>query len=98
VTKIDKVEIHHTGVQDAGFPIETTISSAGRTSKTEITELSTAPVDPALFEFPAGYKQVARLKGGSLLPPRSKLLRVLGWLWRSLGSARDEPGNTNANP
>ena len=35
----------------------------------EVTELSTAPIDPKIFDPPAGYSRVARLRTDG--PPRS---------------------------
>ena len=45
----DKIEVHHSGVTEFGCPLEVTNSSF---SKMEVTGLSTAPLDPALFEVP----------------------------------------------
>lgn len=79
--RIDKIEIHHTGVTEAGYPLEVTDSPF---SKTEVTELRTAPLDPALFELPAGFKQVQQLKSQAPGPPSSTLLRLWAWGRQSL--------------
>jgi hypothetical protein len=94
VTKMDKIEMHHTGVQEAGFPVELTTSSPermvrnfkipGSTSKSEVTELSTAPLDPALFELPAGFKQVTQLADLPPRPPSSVLLRIWAWVRQTI--------------
>ena len=84
MTKINKVEIHHTGVQEVGFPIEMTTGSAERTSKTEIIELSTAPLDPGLFELPSGFRQVSGFTDQPPPSPSSALLRLWAWVRQSL--------------
>ncbi len=71
---IPKIEIHRTGPTDLGFPVKlTTVThmdlGANRTNraertdtlKSEVTELSDAPLDPALFEVPSGFKLVEKL-------------------------------------
>jgi hypothetical protein len=85
-TKIDKIEIHYTGVEEVGFPIKVTTMSRipAYTSKMEVTELSTAPLDPALFEVPAGFKQVQRFTERPPSPPSSKVIRVLDWVRQSV--------------
>jgi hypothetical protein len=77
--RMDKIEVHHTGVTEVGFPLEVTDPSF---SKTEVIELSTAPLDPALFESPAGYKKVDRLADQPPTPPTSKVQRIWAWVWQ----------------
>lgn len=79
--RIDKIEVHHSGVTEVGYPLEVTDPPF---SKREVIELSTAPLDPALFELPAGFKQVANLSAQPPLPPTSKFLRVWAWVWQSI--------------
>jgi hypothetical protein len=79
--KMDKIEVHHTGVTELGYPVEVSDSSF---SKTELIELSTTPLDPALFEVQPGFKQVAMLTVNPPQPPSSKLLRVWAWVWQSI--------------
>lgn len=56
----DRFHIRHLGTAPAGYPVEQTYrhTEQGHTlvMKTELLESSTAPLDPALFELPAGYK------------------------------------------
>ena len=58
----DRTVLNATGVEKLGYPVllDTTIKDNGRdtTIHQETTDLSTATLDPALFEVPAGYKQV----------------------------------------
>ena len=86
--KMDKIEIHHTGVTEVGYPIEVTDSSF---SKTEVIELSTTPLDSALFEVQPGFKQVAKLTVNPPQPPSSKLLRVWAWMWQSIWGKFGQP-------
>jgi hypothetical protein len=78
---MDKIEVHHTGVTEAGYPLEVTNDPF---SKTEVIELSTAPLDPVLFELPSGFRQVAKLTAEPPQPPSSKLLRMWDWMWQSI--------------
>jgi hypothetical protein len=86
--KMDKIEIHHTGVTELGYPVEVTDSSF---SKTEVIELLTTPLDPALFEVQPGFKQVANLAVNPPQPPSSKLLRVWAWVWQSIRGKVGQP-------
>jgi hypothetical protein len=56
------------------------VQGSGRTTM-EVTELSTAPVDRKVFEVPAGYKKVARLRTSA--PPRTFSDRLDLW-WEEL--------------
>jgi len=69
---IPKLEVHHTGVRDLGFPVKLThvshfalgsnnSSPKEFTNTLEVTEISDSPLDPALFEVPEGYTLVERL-------------------------------------
>ena len=71
---IPKVEVHRTGVTDLGFAVKSTFVSHfplgsnnstptehTSTSELEVAEISDAPLDPALFEVPEGFKLVERL-------------------------------------
>jgi len=58
----DRLVFNTSGVEKLGYPVllDTTIKDNGRDTivHQETTDLSTATLDPALFEIPAGYKQV----------------------------------------
>ena len=65
----DRPQVHRSG-PTLGFPIKvvTTLQQTGADSKTpaitntmEVVELSHAPLDPALFEIPADFRQVKEL-------------------------------------
>jgi hypothetical protein len=95
--KIDRVEIHHTGVPETGFPVELTTTTIVpervvgysspafvTTPKMEVTELSTAPLDPVVFELPSGFKKVNGLGEQPPQPPSSALLRIWAWVRQSI--------------
>lgn len=76
-----KLEVHRTGNAETGFPLKLTTTMRTRlvqpdgsqrefssTVESEVTELSEAPLDPALFEVPAGFKLVAKLNTQSPVP------------------------------
>ena len=64
----DKIEVHRTGPVP-GYPLKlrTTMRSAGNNSidstsvsEQEVLEFSQTPLDPALFQVPAGFKKVSK--------------------------------------
>jgi hypothetical protein len=68
--KFDKIEVHRKGVAETGFAVslatKTTVPRPNADpfvseSLQEVVELSNAPLDPALFDVPKGYKKVERL-------------------------------------
>ncbi len=71
---VGNYEIQRTGVTDRGYPVwqRHTWSglppSGGGSTTHEVTELSEQPLDSALFEIPAGFKEVGRLAGDPPLP------------------------------
>jgi hypothetical protein len=72
----DSIEEHHSGSGKAGYPLSQTITMPGAdgTSTTvtiAVSELSKQTLDPALFDVPAGYRQVnslAELNGAATQP------------------------------
>lgn len=87
--KMDKIEVHRTGVEP-GFPLKiTTIMKSevpdrdGGTRMvasnwgSEVTEFQEGPLDPALFEVPANFHRVETLKSWYSPPPR----QPSGWEW-----------------
>jgi hypothetical protein len=71
----DRYEFHHSGLTP-GYPLATTTTSRHRqklpdgttkefawSSTVEVVEFSQAPLDPALFQVPPGFRQVRRLAG-----------------------------------
>jgi hypothetical protein len=96
VVKIDKIEVHHTGAKEGQFPLELTITSPGvprahslfsfrsHTYKMEVTEFSTAPLDPALFALPEGFTQVTALRTEPPTPPSPGFQRVVAWVKQSV--------------
>jgi len=79
--RMDKIEVHHTGVTEVGYQLEV---SDPPFSKREVIELSAAPLDSALFELPTGFKQVPNLTAQSPQPPTSQVLRIWAWVWQSV--------------
>lgn len=88
--KMDKIKVHRTGVQP-GFPVKVTTtlkseltrgdgseSSITSTWGSEVVELKEGPLDPALFEVPAGFRRVSQLRTWTALMPRRPLS---GWEW-----------------
>jgi hypothetical protein len=68
--KIDKIEIHSKGARENGFAVSVTTKQTSRSpsgeafsreSLSDVVELSTAPLDPALFDVPEGFQKVDRL-------------------------------------
>jgi hypothetical protein len=68
--KVDKIEVHRKGAAENGFALslttkQTSHSPSGEAftseSRSEVVELSAAPLDHALFEVPEGFQKVDRL-------------------------------------
>lgn len=89
--KMDKIEIHRTGVEP-GFPVKitTTVKSEvpGRngaprllasTWGSEILELKQGPLDPSLFQVPSDFRKVDSLK--SWVPVSAPRHQLSGWDW-----------------
>jgi hypothetical protein len=66
----DRMRIRQLGNARRGYPIEETVRStqAGRTSitKLELVDFSETPLDPALFDIPAGYRPALPLPYGGV--------------------------------
>jgi hypothetical protein len=69
--KVDKVEVHRKGAPETGFAVSLTTKStsngpAGKAfaseSLSEVVELAAAPLAPALFDVPEGFRKVDRLQ------------------------------------
>ena len=97
-----KLEVHRTGVTETGFPVKITTTTHSslvqpdgsqkeftNTYESEVIELSEAPLDPALFEVPAGFKLVSRL---NTQPPIPTMIVVRMWWERLKRSIRDRLG------
>jgi len=84
----DRFVVHHTGRIENGFPLKLTTTSRNSALRgptkaefteagvTEVTELSEAPLDPALFEVPAGFKNVNHLSDEPVMSLRIRALVV----------------------
>ena len=99
---LQKLEVHRTGVTETGFPLKLTttthtslVQSDGSqkeftsTFESEVTEISEAPLEPALFEVPAGFKLVAKL---NTQPPVPTLVALQMWWERLKRSIRSRLG------
>lgn len=97
-----ELEVHRTGVTETGFPVKLTttthtslVQTDGsqkeytNTFESEVTELSEAPLDPALFEVPAGFKLVAKL---NTQPPVPTMVAIHMWWERLKRSIRERLG------
>jgi hypothetical protein len=97
-----KLEVHRTGVAETGFPVKLTTTTRTslaqpdgsqkdytNTFASEVTELSEAPLDPALFEVPAGFKLVSKL---NTQPPVSTMVALQMWWERLKRSIRGRLG------
>lgn len=64
----DRLHVKRVGNAPRGYPIEetTVTTQAGSTTstKTELLEISEAPVDPSLFELPPGYRRALQTGNG----------------------------------
>ncbi len=69
--KMDKIETHSKGPAENGFAVSLTTKTTSSVpsgkafvseSLTEVAEISTAPLDTALFDVPAGFQKVDRLQ------------------------------------
>jgi hypothetical protein len=95
---MDKIEVHATGTGVMGFPLKLTTTSRdatvppdgtrkeiAETFENEVTELSEEPLDPALFELPAGFTQVTAIKDQ---PPVPASVAIRQWWERLKRSVR----------
>lgn len=77
----DNIVVHRSGLEKPGFPVKLLQTSRSLrplpdgasteyTSKweTEVTELTEAPLDAALFEIPANFTRVAKIAAGPEMP------------------------------
>jgi hypothetical protein len=87
--KMDKIELHRTGV-DTGFPVKITTTlrsvgtnpdgSSGRLDSTwgsEVVELKEGPLELSLFDVPRDFRRVESLRSWTAKPPRP----LTGWEW-----------------
>jgi hypothetical protein len=87
--KMDKIEVHRSGVE-TGFPVKitTTLSSEviqpdgsmrtlSSTWGSEVVELKEGPLELTLFDVPKDFQRVESLRSWSAQPPRE----LTGWEW-----------------
>jgi hypothetical protein len=88
--KFDKIEVHRSGPRP-GYPLATTTTSRSEhrlpdggmkeftsSSKMEVVEFTQAPLDPALFQVPPGFRRVDRL--ADQRGPQSNVQALWQWL------------------
>jgi len=89
LNKMDKIEVHRSGVE-TGFPVKVTttlrseVTQADGTQRmlsstwgSEVVELKEGPLDPSLFEVPSDFRRVEFLRSWAAPPPR----QLSGWEW-----------------
>lgn len=89
LNKIDKIDLHRTGV-DPGFPVKLTTTLTSDVSErdgsshmlsstwgSEVVELHAGPLDPALFDVPPDFHHVDNLRNWSAIPRH----QPTGWEW-----------------
>jgi hypothetical protein len=87
--KMDKIEVHRTGVE-TGFPVKVTTTlttdvtqpdgstrSLSSTWGSEVVELKEGPLELTLFDVPKDFTRVESLKSWTVKPPR----QLTGWEW-----------------
>lgn len=64
------------GEREHGLAVRTKCSSSeGMLSEMEVVDLSTGPIDPALFELPSGFRKVEQIRQEPVPPPVIRLDR-----------------------
>ncbi len=90
--RLEDYEFKRSGPELPGIPVKETVSfhqtfrtpdgslkETTHATEIEIVDFSEAPLDPALFQVPSGFKKVERISYG---PPMSFSERVQYWWWR----------------
>jgi len=87
--KVDKIEVHRTGVE-TGFPVKVTTTLTSETIQadgsprtltstwgSEVVELKEGPLELTLFDVPKDFTRVESLRSWTAKPPR----QLTGWEW-----------------
>jgi hypothetical protein len=87
--KMDKIEVHRSGVE-TGFPVKVTTTLRSEVTQpdgtqhlfsstwgSEVVELKQGPLDLSLFEVPQDFRKVEVLRSWNVAPPRP----LTGWEW-----------------
>lgn len=96
----DQIQVHRTGVEKPGFPVKFVqtvrfshqepdgkweLNDSTSRWESEITEISEAPLDAALFNLPAGFTKVAKLDARPEMP----FTVAVGYWWdRTMSKVR----------
>ncbi|MGC2744710.1 MAG: hypothetical protein WA672_16160 [Candidatus Angelobacter sp.] len=87
--KMDKIEVHRSGVE-TGFPVKITTTLTSEVTQpdggtrtlsstwgSEVMELKEGPLELALFDVPKDFRRVESLRNWAVKPPRE----LTGWEW-----------------
>jgi hypothetical protein len=87
--KMDKIEVHRTGVE-TGFPVKVTTTLRSEVTHpdgssrmldstwgSEVVELKEGPLELSLFDVPPDFRKVQSLRSWTAKPPR----QLTGWEW-----------------
>jgi hypothetical protein len=87
--KMDKIEVHRSGVE-TGFPVKVTTTLRSEITQadgvqrmlsstwgSEVVELKEGPLELSLFEVPSDFHRVDMLRSWAVPPPR----QLSGWEW-----------------
>jgi hypothetical protein len=87
--KMDKIEVHRSGVE-TGFPVKITTTMTSEVTQpdgnsrtlsstwgSEVVELKEGPLELTLFDVPTDFRRVESLRSWSVQPPR----QLTGWEW-----------------
>jgi hypothetical protein len=87
--KMDKIEVHRSGVE-TGFPVKITTTMTNEVTQpdgntrtlsstwgSEVVELKEGPLELTLFDVPTDFRRVESLRSWSVQPPR----QLTGWEW-----------------
>jgi hypothetical protein len=87
--KMDKIEVHRTGVE-TGFPVKITTTLRSEVTQpdgrsrmldstwgSEVVELKEGPLELTLFDVPPDFRKVQSLRSWTAKPPR----QLTGWEW-----------------
>ena len=102
--QIPVLSVQRIGKPETGFALATkrffrsTVSSPGDlpqttvlfTGETQVTELSTSPIDPALFAIPNNFRQVQQIRRTPTMPAWRRWLGWCNYYWSQLTRARAE--------
>lgn len=82
---VGQVHVKHLGTAPRGHPLEETRRTAGGSERIELIQFSETPLDPSLFDIPAGYRWALPLfSGGFDLTKPDTLINRVGLVWHEV--------------